>query len=394
MTSPHPLSESLPRAAYRLAGLSTPARCRHLDPGVPTSRCLDWLGRAKVPDAHRLGDRGDGWRVAQSTLMNERVAIGGGAAARESAAMGVLARAWRTRPELRTAGLHDELLRLWVAWEVNRLTNERIRQRTQVRADGSRLSGRVTSVVDAAVADLLVVPAVGPDGPGLYLVDVDDSTARTRRRTSLDLTRPLADVTLDDAVGRRVAQGWRAEDALDTAIVTGAALLASEQVGLAQWCLDTTVAYVKTRAAVRAAGRQLPGGQAPAGRALGLDRLGKGRRALRRRLPSGAQPRPSGRDRPCPGALLRGRRPRRRGMRAAARRHRLHLGASRAPLPQARQDLPARAGRSGPAPAHAGHPGRLTRTSVSGFARYPVGSGEESGVPPEHALVLLVVELG
>ena len=33
----------------------------------------------RVPDANRLGAVGDGWRVALTTLMNERVAIGGGA---------------------------------------------------------------------------------------------------------------------------------------------------------------------------------------------------------------------------------------------------------------------------------------------------------------------------
>jgi len=122
---------------------------------------------------------------------------------------------------------------------------------TPVRADAAgdeaRLTGRVTSVVDAAVADLVVVPAVGPEGPGLYVVDVDQTSARTKRRTSLDLTRPVADVTLDKAAARRVAQGQAAEAALDSAIVTGAALLASEQLGVAQWCLDTTVEYVKTR---------------------------------------------------------------------------------------------------------------------------------------------------
>jgi alkylation response protein AidB-like acyl-CoA dehydrogenase len=32
-----------------------------------------------------------------------------------------------------------------------------------------------------------------------------------------------------------------------TALTVGAALLASEQLGLAQWCLDTTVEYAKTR---------------------------------------------------------------------------------------------------------------------------------------------------
>jgi len=87
-----------------------------------------FLSAVRVPDAHRLGDLGDGWRVAQSTLMHERVAIGGAAVPRDSGAMGVVTETWRTRPELRTPGLHDELLRLWVAWEVNRLTNQRIRQ--------------------------------------------------------------------------------------------------------------------------------------------------------------------------------------------------------------------------------------------------------------------------
>jgi len=38
-----------------------------------------------------------------------------------------------------------------------------------------------------------------------------------------------------------------AEAALRVALETGAALLASEQLGLAQWCFDTTLAYVKQR---------------------------------------------------------------------------------------------------------------------------------------------------
>jgi alkylation response protein AidB-like acyl-CoA dehydrogenase len=87
-----------------------------------------FLDGVRIPDAHRLGEVGNGWRIAQTTLMNERVSIGGGAAPRESGVLGLVAETWRERPELRTPGLHEELLRLWVAGEVGRITNEWTRQ--------------------------------------------------------------------------------------------------------------------------------------------------------------------------------------------------------------------------------------------------------------------------
>src|SRR5260370_41524600 len=77
-----------------------------------------FLDGAQVPDEMRLGDVGQGWIVARTTLMNERVAIGGGAAPRESGLLGEVARVWRERPDLRTPGLWDELMRLWVEAEV------------------------------------------------------------------------------------------------------------------------------------------------------------------------------------------------------------------------------------------------------------------------------------
>ena len=85
-----------------------------------------FLTGVRVPDAHRLGAVGDGWRVAQTTLMNERVAIGGGSAPRESGMIGVLADTWRTRPEVREPALHDRLMTLWVAAEAARLTALRL----------------------------------------------------------------------------------------------------------------------------------------------------------------------------------------------------------------------------------------------------------------------------
>ncbi|HEU4421023.1 MAG TPA: acyl-CoA dehydrogenase family protein, partial [Pilimelia sp.] len=110
-----------------------------------------------------------------------------------------------------------------------------------VRMDAGVLTGTVTSVADAVVADVLVVPTTG----GLYAVDAADAT-RTPV-TSLDLTRPLCDVTFDAAPGRLLAGAERARQAWADALLTGAVLLASEQLGVAEWCLDTAVAHLKTR---------------------------------------------------------------------------------------------------------------------------------------------------
>ncbi|GAA1503167.1 acyl-CoA dehydrogenase family protein [Dactylosporangium maewongense] len=87
-----------------------------------------FLTGVRIPDTDRLGAVGEGWAVAQTTLMNERVAIGGGAAPREGGGIGIVADLWRERPELRTPALHDALLRLWVEAEAARLTGMRLRQ--------------------------------------------------------------------------------------------------------------------------------------------------------------------------------------------------------------------------------------------------------------------------
>ncbi|MBB5156560.1 acyl-CoA dehydrogenase family protein [Saccharopolyspora phatthalungensis] len=87
-----------------------------------------FLTGVRIPDSQRLGEIGQGWQVALGTLMNERVAIGGRAPAREGGLIGIAAEAWREHPEKRTHGLHNRLLRLWVDAEATRLTSLRLRQ--------------------------------------------------------------------------------------------------------------------------------------------------------------------------------------------------------------------------------------------------------------------------
>jgi alkylation response protein AidB-like acyl-CoA dehydrogenase len=87
-----------------------------------------FLTDVPIPDTDRIGEVGEGWKVATTTLMNERVSIGGGAAPREGGMIASAAAAWRANPELRTPGLHDRLLRLWADAEVARLAGARLRQ--------------------------------------------------------------------------------------------------------------------------------------------------------------------------------------------------------------------------------------------------------------------------
>jgi alkylation response protein AidB-like acyl-CoA dehydrogenase len=102
----------------------------------------------------------------------------------------------------------------------------------------ARLTGRVTSVAGAQPADILLVPADG----AIYAVQAAD--ARITPVTTLDMTRVLSDVEFDDTPGRLLATRY---EPLTKALLSGAAVLASEQLGLAEQCLRTTVEYVKTR---------------------------------------------------------------------------------------------------------------------------------------------------
>ncbi|WP_182885863.1 acyl-CoA dehydrogenase family protein [Microbispora sp. H10885] len=98
-----------------------------------------FLTGVRLPGALRLGETGDGWRVAQATLMNERVAIGGMPVRRTM--MEVVADTWRSRPELRTHDLHQRLLRLWAESEVMRLTAARLREQLAAGHPGPEGSG-------------------------------------------------------------------------------------------------------------------------------------------------------------------------------------------------------------------------------------------------------------
>jgi len=143
---------------------------------------------ARVPDLNRIGEVGDGWRVALTTLMNERVAIGGGVGPRGSGPIGEAVRTWgeyrRDDPADR-----DRLMRLWVATEAARLTNLRA---AQMRSRGT--PGPEGSTAKLLYAELnkkvyeLVIELMGPEGM-LYdtyeMVTPDRFTVQPRTKAFL-----------------------------------------------------------------------------------------------------------------------------------------------------------------------------------------------------------------
>ncbi len=145
-------------------------RCRPSTRGSPTSwstcrrrasrcgRCYQITGEAefnevyftdvRIPDAERLGDVGEGWRVSLTTLMNERVSIGGQIPPRGSGFAGELMKiCTATGPH--DAATRDRVMRLWIRAEVLRLTNIRA---SQNRSQGT--PGPEGSIGKMAMAEL------------------------------------------------------------------------------------------------------------------------------------------------------------------------------------------------------------------------------------------------
>ncbi|MGW7607564.1 acyl-CoA dehydrogenase family protein [Streptomyces sp. NPDC054766] len=109
-----------------------------------------------------------------------------------------------------------------------------------VRLENGSLHGELTGIADAVAADVLLVPA--EDG-GLYAVDADAVTIVPQ--VCLDQTRPLARITFEGAPARLLTED--APVAVRRALRAGAGLLASEQLGIADWSLTETVRYLKER---------------------------------------------------------------------------------------------------------------------------------------------------
>ena len=96
-----------------------------------------YLTDVRVPDSHRIGDVGEGWRASLTTLMNERTAIGGGTPKQGGGSIGQLVAVWNELPaQERTSEKRDGVMKLWAKAEALRLTNMRASQNRRVGNPG------------------------------------------------------------------------------------------------------------------------------------------------------------------------------------------------------------------------------------------------------------------
>ena len=154
---------------------------------------------ARIADTDRLGGEGEGWRTAITTLMNERVSIGGGVSRRGTGPIDVAVRLYKERFAGDTSphalALRDRLMQLWVASEATRLTNQRasdLRRKGTPGPEGSvgKLAfAEQNKQISSFSVDLLGAegmlhsndyPKIRPSGVGMGGPDVHKQFLRTR----------------------------------------------------------------------------------------------------------------------------------------------------------------------------------------------------------------------
>ncbi|MCW2496722.1 acyl-CoA dehydrogenase family protein [Jatrophihabitans sp.] len=113
--------------------------------------------------------------------------------------------------------------------------------------DAWTLTGTKSYVLDGAGADILIVSASTPDGPSLFTVDAAGPGIERRAMPTLDLTRPMAEISFHAATSQLLGTAGSAASVLEQVLRVGCIALAAEQVGAAGHVLETATEYARTR---------------------------------------------------------------------------------------------------------------------------------------------------
>lgn len=119
----------------------------------------------------------------------------------------------------------------------------------KAKQDGNawRLDGEKDYVIDGQSADTILVAAKA--GNSLALFEVEGSANGLKREAlpTLDLTRKLAKLTLTGTPATKISGSGDVAHGLEHVLAFAAAMLAAEQAGGTQRCLEMSTEYAKTR---------------------------------------------------------------------------------------------------------------------------------------------------
>jgi alkylation response protein AidB-like acyl-CoA dehydrogenase len=110
-----------------------------------------------------------------------------------------------------------------------------------------RLSGTKMFVLDADVADVVIVSAREAGALSLFLVERGATGMKVEFLEGMDLSRRLTRISLNQTPGQKLDGCKDAWKALEYALNAASLALSAEGVGGMQWILDTAVAYAKSR---------------------------------------------------------------------------------------------------------------------------------------------------
>ncbi|MFI6042469.1 acyl-CoA dehydrogenase family protein [Nocardia sp. NPDC051321] len=193
------------------------------------ARLTSELGLATIGVPERLGGAGGGMRDLVVLCGEVGRVLAPVPVLGHSVAVAAITAGGTEVADLRAAVLSGELLATW-APEANLVVRQ------------GRLSGTVPVVLDGGVADLAVLPAAGE----LYAVRGDADGVRRIPLSTMDRTRTLVELALDNVPARRLAC---ADPTATMARLTDMArvLLAAEQAGGLARCVELAVAHAKSR---------------------------------------------------------------------------------------------------------------------------------------------------
>ncbi len=128
-----------------------------------------FLNDVRIPHSRMLGEEGQGWRVAITTLMNERSALGGGASRKGGGPVSLLLKLLQeskvSRSKVEQALLEDRITRLYIRAEMLRLTT--LRARATQRSGNPGPEGSVGKVAQSELYQQVwetCIDVLGEDG--------------------------------------------------------------------------------------------------------------------------------------------------------------------------------------------------------------------------------------